>query len=570
MNNSRTTARFAWGQVLPLVGFTTLALAVLTADWTAAEAQEVKARPKAAKKTSEGRKKSDEKSTTARAVPGAGKKLDAAALTKLIDAEVNRRLKEEGVPASAQADDAEFYRRVHLDLVGTIPTTEKVVAFLESKDANKRSKAVEELLSDARFGKFYGEIWAGMMMPRESNNRRLSNVPLQNWLAGEFNKNVPVNKLVHDLLIATGDQDTNGAVTYFIGNPSVDKITDSVSRMFLGVQLQCAQCHNHPFTDWKQKEYWGMAQFFMKVRADNPNQSAKKGVAPGITESNKAANKKNALPESAMRVNAKFLGGLEPTMPASPPYRPVLADWMTSANNPFFARAMVNRFWHHLFGRGLVNPVDDMHENNEPSHPELLTALTEQFKANDFDLRYLMRAVCNSEAYQRTSRPVSSNAEDRELYSHRQVRAMLPEQLFDSVVTVIGQDKVGKRGPAAPAGKKGGGQGTREQFVNFFLVVEEPDVTAYQSGIPQALRLMNSAFTNNVQGALSQAIKNAGGNEPAKVVEQIYLTGLSRRPTADESRRMVEFVRNHAGGAPAAYSDMLWAILNTSEFVLNH
>jgi len=556
--------------VLPLVGFAALALGVLTTDWTEAQGQEVKARPKAAKKSGEAPKKAEAKSETARAVPGAGKKLDAAALTKIIDGEINRRLKEEGVPASPLAGDAEFYRRLHLDLVGTIPSAEKTHEFLESKDADKRSKAVETLLSDARFGKFYGEIWAGMMMPRESNNRRLSSVPLQTWLADEFNKNVPVNTMVHDLLVSTGTQDANGAVTYFIGNPSVDKITDSVSKMFLGVQLQCAQCHNHPFTDWKQKEYWGMAQFFMKVRADNPNQAAKKGTAPGIVESDKAPKKKNGLPESAMKVNAKFLGGEEPKLSSSQPYRPVLADWMTSPSNPFFARAMVNRFWHHLFGRGLINPVDDMHENNTPTHPELLEALTQQFKANNFDLRYLMRAVCNSQAYQRTSRPISSNAEDHELYSHRRVRAMLPEQLFDSIVTVIGAERVTKRSDAAPVGKKGGAQGPRDQFVNFFRVVEEPDVTEYQSGIPQALRLMNSAFTNNVQGALNRTIKSAGSNEPAKVVEQIYLTGLSRRPTAEESRRMVEFVGKHAGGAQAAYSDMLWAILNSSEFVLNH
>jgi len=564
MKNQKTSSRLGWSQLVSLAGFAVLALTVVSINWSTAQGQETpKAKAKA--KAKEARKKTE---TAQRPTPGHGQKLDAVALTKVIDQEISRRLKEEGVPVSPKADDAEFYRRLSLDLVGTIPSHEKILAFLDSKDPNKRAKAIDELLADERFGKFYGEIWAGMMMPRESNNRRLSNVPLQTWLANEFNKNVPLNTLVADLLTSKGNQDENGAVTYFIGNPTVDKITDSVSRMFLGVQLQCAQCHNHPFTDWKQKEYWGMAQFFMKVRLTaNPNQAAKKGIAPGILESDKTPNKKNMLPESAMKVSAKFLGGAEPKMTSSEPYRPVLAKWLASPDNPYFARAMVNRFWHHVFGRGLVNPVDDMHENNTPSHPELLSALTEQFKTSGFDLRYLLTAICNSEAYQRTSVPSSSNSEDHTLYSHRTVRAMLPEQLYDSVVTVLGADKASKR-DAGPY-KKGGGGSVRDQFVNFFRVVEEPDVTEYQSGIPQALRMMNSNFTNNVTAAVNRSIKLAGSNDPAKVIEQIYLTGLSRRPTADETRRMTEFFQKHATPANA-YNDMLWAILNTSEFVLNH
>src|SRR5262249_46047263 len=157
---------------------------------------------------------------------------------------------------------------------------------------------------------------------------------------------------------------------------------------------------NHPFTDWKQAEYWGMAQFFVKTRLNaNPQQAAKKGTSIAVMETNLPNNKKGALPDSAMKVAPKFLGGAQPTMKTNDPYRPVLANWLCTAENPYFAKAMVNRFWHHLFGRGIVNPVDDMHENNLPSHPELLSALTEQFKTHDFDVKYLVRAICNSDAY---------------------------------------------------------------------------------------------------------------------------------------------------------------------------
>ena len=554
-----------WCRLTALAGFFAFSIG-MSLDWSVAVGQE-----KATKATKQADKKKAAAATAAlRPTPGAGQKLDAAALTKIIDAEIDRQLAEEKIPASARSDDAEFYRRLNLDLVGSIPTVEKTTAFLDSKDPNKRAKAIDELLGDERFGKFHAELWAGMMLPRESNNRRLSAAPLETWLADEFNKNVPMNTLVYDLLTATGEQDKNGATTYFIANPSVDKITDNVTRMFLGVQLQCAQCHNHPFTDWKQKEYWGMAQFFSKVRVNgNPNKAAKDGSPIAIIESDKQG-KKNKLPESALRVSAKFLGAEEPKLAASEPNRPVLAKWLVAADNPYFARAMVNRIWHGLFGRGIVNPVDDMHANNEPSHPELLDALTEQFKASGFDMKLLMRAILNSETYQRTSKPVTANKDDRELYSHRAVRAMLPEQLFDSLVTVMGKEERPRKGEMAPPmGKGKKGAGPRDQFLNFFRVVEEPDVMQYEVGIPQVLRLMNSGQTNALQGVVDRAMKS-GGADNAKTVEQIYLNALSRRPTETETKHIVDLVQKTPASSRTVYGDLSWAMLNSSEFVLNH
>src|SRR5262249_42924540 len=184
--------------------------------------------------------------------PGAGTKQDAASLTRIIDQEIQRRLAEEKIPPSPPADDAEFLRRVHLDLVGVIPPLEKVKAFLKDNDPDKRARLVEELLADARFGRWMAEIWTTAMLPRESNNRLLRHQPLLDWMADHFNNNTPWNKTVHELLTASGEQDKNGAVTYFAGNNTVDKITDSVTRLFLGVRLECAQCHNHPFTSYKQ------------------------------------------------------------------------------------------------------------------------------------------------------------------------------------------------------------------------------------------------------------------------------------------------------------------------------
>jgi len=303
--------------------------------------------------------------------PAAGAPLDTPALARLIDQQVRRRLDDAGVKPSPKADDAEFLRRAYLDLTGRIPPAEKVAAFLDSKDPDKRARVIDELLADARYGRWMAENWTNAMVPRDSNNRRLKSAPLQDWLAEGFNKNRPWDKLVHELLTATGPQNENGAVTYFIANNTVDKVTDSVTRLFLGVRLECAQCHNHPFTTYKRDEYWGMAKFFMNVRLTaNPQQAAKKGISPGIFESaRKARGKKNALPDSARIVPARFLEGASPKLNPAQPYRPVLADWLAARDNPFFARAMVNRLWAHFFGRGLVNPADDMHKDNPPSHP---------------------------------------------------------------------------------------------------------------------------------------------------------------------------------------------------------
>jgi hypothetical protein len=518
-------------------------------------------------KSKEAAKGSDKKAKApqpVRKVPGTGTKQSVAGLASIIDKEIQLRLDEEKIPSSSIADDAEFVRRIYLDLTGVIPTSEKVVAFLGSTDKNKRAKVIDELLADPRHGRYFAEMWTGMLLPRDSGNRRLKSEPLQDWLAAKFNTNTPWNQLVSELVTASGTQDKNGAVTFFVGNPTPDKVTDTVTRLFLGVQLQCAQCHNHPFTSWKQTEYWGMAAFFMKVKTDNPNKAAKQGGSLGVSEG--AGGRKVKLPEGAKIVPAKFLGGEQPKLDKSEPYRPVLAKWMTSGENPFFARALANRMWYHFFGRGLVNPVDDMHDNNPASHPELLSALAEQLTANNFDENHLIRAICNSQTYQRTSRAVKANQDDSELFSHTTIKALSPEQLYDSLTLIVGAG--GKQGPKNKVGVKKGPGNPRDQFINFFRTDEGADPTEYQSGIPQALRLMNSAQMNNTSAALDRAIK--GGSTPAQVIEQLYLMVLSRRPTSEETTRLAAHVAKNSGNTRQAYGDILWALLNCSEFALNH
>jgi hypothetical protein len=243
---------------------------------------------------------------------------------------------------------------------------------------------------------------------------------------------------------------------------------------------------------------------------------------------------------------------------------------MTTPRNPFFSRALVNRTWAQLFGRGIVNPVDDMHEGNAPSHPELLADLANQFAANGFDVKYLIRAVCNSRAYQRTSKPYAQNGDaSPDLLARMPVKVLTPEQMFDSLGQALGGNQ-----QAAPAGRRGPMMGARrplnprDAFVAFFGVDDgSADPTEYQNGIPQALRLMNSPQLNNA-AMLTPLLKS--DKTPAHVVEHLYVAALSRRPTPAETNRLTAYVRRHKGEPRQAYADVLWALLNSSEFTLNH
>jgi hypothetical protein len=271
------------------------------------------------------------------------------------------------------------------------------------------------------------------------------------------------------------------------------------------------------------------------------------------------------LPESAKILPAKFLEAEQPKLNDREPYRPVLAAWMTSPTNPFFARAMVNRTWFQLFGKGFVNPVDDMHADNPASNPELLQALTEQFVASGFDLKHLYRCICNSQTYQRTSKPSTDVITDEPLFERMAVKPLTPEQLYDSLTQVMGSESPppgGRRG----AGGRGPGASPRQAFVDFFMVDDGADTTAYNAGIPQALRLMNSAQINR-QGPNVRAITGSD-KPPAEVIEKLYLLTLSRRPTGEESQRLVAHVEQ--AGKEAGYSDIFWALINSSEFALNH
>lgn len=490
---------------------------------------------------------------------------DPAAITRLIDEQITAKLDSAKLAPSPVCTDEEFLRRVYLDLTGVIPTAEKARAFLDSTDPNKRAKLVDELLDSPNYGRHLADLWQAKLLPRESGNRFVLREPFIKWMEENFNKNTPWNTFVANLVTASGTVEANPAVTFYLANRSVDKLTDAVSQQFMGIHLQCAQCHNHPFTEIKQTEYWGMAAFFAKVRAQNPRNPNKGGnnTQIGVQEGVQKSRVKDFFPESAKDVPPKFLGGDSVKVTNSEPLRPVLAEWLTTPENPYFAKAMVNRTWGLLFGRGFVNPIDNMVPEMAASHPELLERLSREFAASGFDLKNLYRGICASQAYQRTSKPVGANKDDHKLFSHMNVKVMTPEQLFDSLATVTGT--AAERVRPKPAAAKRGPVGARDQFVQFFLAgADAPNATEYEAGIPQALRLMNSRVTGNP--ALIRAFAGPGA-KPAEVIERIYLATLSRRPTPAEVDKLTQYL-SKAATPTEGYGDILWVALNSSEFAM--
>jgi len=496
------------------------------------------------------------------AVASLGAAPDAGPLAKQIDAEIQKKRDAEKVPAGPLCDETEFLRRVYLDIAGVVPPSDKVREFLDSQEADKRVNIIDELLASPLYARQQADIWKELLIPKTAAAARRNHLPLVNWLRDSFAANKPIGQLTRELLAGSGMQTDNPATTFYVVHESVDQVTDRVSRVFLGLQLQCAQCHDHPFQDWKRDEYWALAGFFSKV-GTLFQRVPDKGDFYGASEMSKS---KLMRPPSAREVPPQFLRGDKPTLAADQPYLPVLAGWLTSAENPYFARALVNRTWHHFFGMGLVNPIEDMSDKNPATHPELLELLAKSYAQAGFDHQRLIRAICLSNAYQRRSLPPGSSDQAGKLYAGRLVKIMTPFQLHDSIEQVLNGGKY-KPWPTTWEDKADiRFHGSRNGFANFFNVEEGSSPLEYKAGIPQVLRLMNSREMSRIANALKEF--NAAGEQPVKLVEKLVLATLSRAPRPEELDKLTAFlVKNKDAQAPG---DLLWALLNSTEFYTNH
>ena len=486
---------------------------------------------------------------------------DAADLAALIDRHIEGRLQAEQILPTAPADDAEFLRRIYLDLHGVIPTGDEAARFLNDGDPNKRARLIDRLLANPRYGEYLADIWQGYLISPLADDPRRAD-PFRAWLAVRFNSK-PWDQIATELLTATGKIEDNPAVIYLIESRhprTVPDLTELASRYFLGIRLSCAQCHDHPFVDWKQQDFWGMAAFFTQIQTPGRGKQVYKVGVKDDPQITLASLTKDGTPDGFLARPATFLGGEELAANRGATHRAALAAWMTSPENPYFARAMVNRTWWRLFGRGLVDPVDDMHAANPPSHPELLELLSAKFIESGFDLKFLTRAIVMSQAYQRTSRTGDAADKQATLFGRMSVKVLSAGQLFDSLVKVCG-----------PPTKKRGGDprlSARAEFVQFFGENGDPDPTEYRRGIPHLLRLMNSGQFSGHSDNDPVARLSRPGRSPDEVATDVFLTILARPPTVEEQ----ELVRNHvapAGSLQSAARELMWALMMTSEFSLN-
>jgi hypothetical protein len=522
---------------------------------------------------------------------------DFKPVVQRIDQEIQKKLDEAKLKPSPRTDDAEFLRRVYLDITGKIPSAEKAAAFLDSREPTKRTLLIDDLLASSDYGRNFAIQWRTMLVKRDEANRTLNPKAFQDWLTMQFNENKGWHKIVQEILTAEGETDKNPAGFFFLANRDMTrldpaKITGATFTMFLGVQMQCAECHNHPFVrEWKQSDFWGMAAFFGKVRdtatparANQPPATANIaetaatgntgrrpgggfGGRPTLTGATIAIPSATDPGKTVGSAKAKFFEGAEPKLSDKPPYRPAVAEWVTAAENKYFSKAMANRMWAHLLGRGIVNPIEDMNNDNEPSHPELLQALATEFAASSFDLKHLIRCVCNSETYQRSSAPIAENKDDVEHFSHQTVKVMSAEALYDSLTAAMGSEpSAGGAGGGRPgAGGRGFGGGGREQFVRFFDTREEGDGASDSGhGIPQFLRLMNSAQLNRTTALVNRLVKEDMSRE--KAIETMYLTTLSRRPTPTEVEKLSAYLAKQ-GDPKKGYDGVMWILLNSAEFM---
>ena len=488
-------------------------------------------------------------------------KADAAELAQLIDQQIDARLSSEGVRAAELADDAEFVRRIYLDLHGTVPSLEQVKRFLADAAPDKRARLIDSLLADARYGQYLADIWQGYLMSPLADDSTKRADRLRHWLAEQFNTR-RWDQTATELITATGKMEDNAAVTYLIEGRlprAVPDLTDLTSRYFLGIRLNCAQCHDHPFVNWKQEEFWGMAAFFTQIQTPKrAKQVYEKGVVDDLTLT--LANLKDAgVPDGFMQRAPTFLGGKKlSSATKTNTNRTALAQWMTAPENPWFARAMVNRTWCRLMARPIVQPVDDMHEANAPSHPDLLDLLALKFVESGFDLKFLTRAIVLSRAYQRTSQPGESADKQAALFGRMSIKVLSAGQLYDSLETISGLATKVTGIDVRP--------GARWEFTQFFGDSGDPDPVAYRRGIPHLLRQMNSGqFTGRNLDALVTRLNSPADRSREEIASDLFLTILSRRPTEKEIGQAKPYI-NRTGG----FRELAWVLIMTSEFSLNH
>jgi hypothetical protein len=511
--------------------------------------------------------------------------VDAAVYEKLprhnfIDGHVWAKLKQLNVTPSELSTDAQFHRRAFLDIIGRLPAPDETRAFLTSNDAKKREKLIDALLERPEYADFWATKWNDLLRPNPYHTGMKATYNFDQWIRRSFRENKPYDQFVREIVTANGSTFTNGAAVFYRNRREPDELTTMVSQLFLGVRLDCAKCHHHPFEVWGQDDFYSFAAFFGRIGRKGTGISAPisggeeaihLGTGTGGRRNGSAV--KHPLTGKEM-TPTPLLGKPLDIEPESDP-RAVLADWITHPKNPYFAKVMANRVWADLMGRGIVDPVDDLRATNPPSNPELLDALANHFRDQKFDIKKLIRAICLSRAYQLSTTPNEHNASDLRNYSRHYRQRLRAEVLLDMVSDVSGTPE---RFEAMPPGSRAVEVWTVRSGSVFLDSFGRPDPNqdppcerTSETTVVQALHLMNSpALHRKVTSDTGRCAELAKGPKSAgELVEEVYLLAYSRFPTAAERAAGAKRYEKPGATRKSATEDLLWALINTPEFVFN-
>lgn len=501
-----------------------------------------------------------------------------------IDDAVFANLKELGIPPSAVCDDSTFIRRVSLDIAGRLPTTDEIAQFQQDSSPTRRDQVVERLLMSSEYADFFANKWTAMLKNRRDDaSDMISNFAFYSWVRDNLLSNKPYDDMVRELLAATGTVIANPPVAWYKRVKDPKQQLEDVAQLFLGVRMQCAQCHHHPFERWSQDDYYSMAAFFSQVGRKPTSTRGedmifhKRGVAGYANAKTGVVQRPTPLGSTSLMITAD----------EDPRLR--LADWMSAPDNPFFARSLVNRYWKHFFKRGLIEPEDDIRESNPPSNPQLLMALEKHFIQSDFNLKELVRVITTSQTYQLSAIPNEFNANDMQNYSHYYPRRLQAEVLLDSLDDLLG---LRTDFPNLPSGTRAialpdNSYNNASPFLRVFGRPENESVCECEriqsSSLAQSLHLMNSGDVKgklaNGSNRVNQWLQNGKANQ--EIIVELYRIAFAREPSEKELTTALAYVNEpklDANGTPIDpprilrenFHDLIWALVNSKEFLFNH
>lgn len=491
---------------------------------------------------------------------------DARGLAARIDARLEAQWAISKTQPVARADDGEFFRRVSLDLVGRIPTAAEARDFLDDPNPGKRDAVVDRLLDSPAYAARTVTLYRQLLLPEAGDQAQVFGGGFETWLTKKVAEDAGYDRIVREILsvklvgrdgnaMAVGQVEATPAAYYTARAGKPETIASDSARAFLGLRLECAQCHNHPFAKWKREEFWGYAAFFAGV----PRQADDDATALPRPTKEDPTRRELTIPGTSTVVKALNLDHSAPDWRPRAETREVLADWITAPGNPYFARATVNRTWARFFGYGLIDPVDDLDATAEPALMELLDEVAADFRDHGYDPKYLIRAFLATKAYNLSSAVAAGEVTPPPYFARMPVRGLSPGQFVESLAQATGTDLGEARG----------------QFLELFAD-RDAVPTESQTSILQALTLMNGAFlekaTNPETGDLLGAVAEAPYLDTPGRVEILYLAALTRRPRPEELARVVAYIDRRATDADKtkALADAFWALLNGPEFRINH